>query len=190
VKDLVILGGPNGAGKTTAAKDLLRPNLRIAEFLNADDIASMLVPSDPDAAAFAAGRTTLRRVQQAMAQGKSFAVETTCAGRWQLRLLRRCRAAGYRATLVFLWLPSPKHALARVAKRVASGGHNIPDDVVIRRYWAGLANMRRRYLRLVDIAVIYDNSDEGRVLIAEKRPRTGLVVRDATRWKLIKEAAP
>ena len=75
-----------------------------------------------------------------------------------------------------------------MAKRVASGGHDIPDDVVIRRYWAGLANMRDRYLRLVDIAVIYDNSDGGRVLIAEKRPRTRLIVRDRARWKLIKEA--
>jgi len=190
VKEFVILGGPNGAGKTTAAQDLLRPNLRIGEFVNADDIASTLAPADPDTAAFAAGKATLRRVRRAMAQGRSFAVETTCAGHWQLRLLRRCRTAGYRTTLVFLWLPSPEDAIARVAKRVAGGGHDVRSDVVVRRYWAGLANMRDRYLRLVDIAVVYDNSDRGRVLIAEKRPRTRLVVHDAARWKLIKEAAP
>jgi predicted ABC-type ATPase len=58
-------------------------------------------------------------------------------------------------TLVYLWLPSPQAALDRVARRVREGGHDIPGDVVVRRYWAGLFNFRLLYLPLADVAVIY-----------------------------------
>ena len=118
----------------------------------------------------------------------SFAFETTCAGRTHLQRLRACRSAGYRVTLIFLWLPSAEVASARVAQRVAHGGHGIPHEVVVRRYSAGLRNMRHDYLPLADVALIYDNFERGRVLIAEKRADSSLVVHDPQRWSMIEEA--
>jgi predicted ABC-type ATPase len=99
-----------------------------------------------------------------------------------------CRAIGYRATLFFLWLPSPEVAVSRVARRVREGGHRIPLDIIRRRYWAGLRNMRHLYLPLADVALIVDNSDEGGGLIAEREPDGPFVVHDASRWALIEEA--
>jgi predicted ABC-type ATPase len=186
---MVMIGGPNGAGKTTAATDLLPKRLRIDEFVNADEIAERISPGNPEVAAIAAGRATIVRVRKSIQAGRDFAFETTCAGRWQMSVLNECAAAGYRLTLVFLWLPSPDDALARVARRVAQGGHNIPREVVIRRYAAGLRNMRRLFLARVDQAIIYDNSDGGRVLIADKTDDGILHVRDPKRWDLIVEAA-
>ncbi len=188
MKELVILGGPNGAGKTTAAQDLLPKALGIQEFVNADEIARGLSPFNPNAAAVAAGRLMVERIRALAAAGESFAFETTCAGRGRVRLLKQCRSAGYRVTLVFLWLPSPQAALERVARRVREGGHGIPDETVIRRYEAGLRNMRHLYLPVVDGALIYDNSDDGRVIIAELVQGTPLVVCDAFRWRMIEEA--
>jgi predicted ABC-type ATPase len=75
-----------------------------------------------------------------------------------------------------------------VARRVAQGGHRIPDDVVIRRYAAGLKNLQQLYLPIADIAYIYDNTDRGGVLIAERQPGLPLVIREDRRWKLILEA--
>ena len=69
------------------------------------------------------------------------------------------------------------------------GGHTIPGDVVIRRYKAGLANLRTLYLPLADLATIYDNSDDGRVLIAEKAPGASLRIHDGARWALIERAS-
>jgi predicted ABC-type ATPase len=188
VKDLVVLGGPNGAGKTTAAQDLLPRTLGIREFVNADEIARGLSPFNPDATVVAAGRLMIERIRALAAAGESFAFETTCAGRGHLGLLRQCRSAGYRVTLVFLWLPSPRAALERVARRVREGGHAIADDVVIRRYHAGLRNLRQLYLPAVDGALIYDNADAGRVVIAELVRGSLLRVIDAERWRLIEEA--
>ena len=61
--------------------------------------------------------------------------------------------------LVFLWLASPELALARVARRVELGGHSVPDDVVRRRYAAGLRNVCGLYRPIVSTWQIYDNSD-------------------------------
>lgn len=92
-------------------------------------------------------------------------------------------------TLLFLWLPSAQYAQTRVAQRVARGGHHIPDDVVIRRYAAGIRNMRQVFVPLADVGMIYDNSTEPPVLIGEKDSGLPFAVRDAGRWKLIEEAA-
>jgi predicted ABC-type ATPase len=143
MKDVVVIGGPNGAGKTTLSNRLLPTALELHEFLNADEIARGLSPFDPDAGALSAGRIMIERIEKLLAAGKSFGFETTCAGHRQAKMLRACRAANYRVTLTYLWLPSPDFAIARVAKRVAAGGHRIPDDTVRRRYFAGLSNMRR-----------------------------------------------
>jgi len=188
MRDVIMLGGPNGAGKTTLAPRLLPGALGIREFVNADEIARGLSPFNPEGSVFLAGRLMVERIRALAGAGESFAFETTCSGRGHANLLRMCRAAGYRLTLVFLWLPSPHMALARVARRVREGGHRIPDDVVVRRYQAGLRNMRHLYLPLVDIGYIYDNADGRGELIAERQPDVPLILHDPVRWKLIEDA--
>ncbi len=189
MKDVVILGGPNGAGKTTAASVVLPTMLGIQEFVNADEIARGLSPFNPDGSAVAAARLMIERICALIVDGKSFSFETTCAGRGHVRTLQSCRLAGYRSTLVYLWLPSPEAAVARVARRVSQGGHQIPEHIIRRRYNTGLRNMYRLYLPLMDVAYIYDNSDDGGVLIAERQPQKSLVVHDPMRWNHIREAS-
>ena len=113
--------------------------------------------------------------------GRSFAMETTCAGRGHVGFLRRCRTDRWRVTLIFLWLNDPAIAIQHVARRVADGGHGIPRDVIIRRYRAGLRNLISRYLPLAETAQIYNNSDGTGLLIADKTRVTGLVIHDNTR---------
>jgi predicted ABC-type ATPase len=187
-KDVVMIGGPNGAGKTTTATTMLPKELRIQEFVNADEIARGLSPFNPEGSALAAGRLMIERIHELISRGESFAFETTCSGRTHAKTLLRCREAGYRLTLIFLWLPSAREALRRVAKRVAQGGHRITKDVVVRRYAAGLKNLQRLYLPIADIAYIYDNTDEGGILIAERQPGQALVVCDDQRWRRILRA--
>ena len=189
VRDIIIIGGPNGAGKTSSAPAIIPRRLQIHEFVNADEIARGLSPFDPESTATTAGRLMLERIQALVRSGESFAFETTCAGRAHAHWLRECKSQGWRVTLLFLWLPTPQAALDRVAKRVREGGHSIPREVVIRRWKAGAANMRDIYLPLSDIALIYDNSDAGRLLIAERTLGVPLVVYDAARWAIIEQAS-
>jgi predicted ABC-type ATPase len=187
LKDIVIIGGPNGAGKTTAAAAVIPGHLGIHEFVNADEIAHGLSPFNAEGAALKAGRLMIARMHDLVQAGESFAFETTCAGRAYVPWLRQCRAQGWRITLLFLWLPTPQAAVERVGRRVRQGGHRIPSEVVIRRWKAGIANMRDFYLPLADEAAIYDNSDVGRILIAERTPEAPLVVYDAVRWAMIEK---
>lgn len=70
------------------------------------------------------------------------------------------------------------------------GGHNIPTEVIRRRYAAGIFNMRNFYLPLAEEAGIYDNTDSRRTLIAEKRKGKFLLIHDPERWARIEETAP
>lgn len=186
-KDIFILGGPNGAGKTTAAEVLLPQKLRIQAFLNADEIARGISPDNVEAVAFEAGRLMIERMRDMVRNGQSFAFETTCAGKSYIRLLKVCQRAGWRVSLIYLWLPSPEYSIARVARRVTQGGHHIPDDIIRRRYLAGLRNMRHLYLPLADDATIYDNRDRALRLIARRAPGSPLKVMDEEIWAQIEE---
>ncbi|MCC6409985.1 MAG: AAA family ATPase [Planctomycetes bacterium] len=138
-----MIAGPNGAGKSTTAPALLRDLLGIREFVNADAIAQGMSGFDPDSAAIAAGRAMLRRLTELSRARRDFAFETTLASRSFAPWIERLRRDGYAFTLVFLWLPSPEIAIARVAQRVAAGGHDVPAGTIRRRFDRGLANFFR-----------------------------------------------
>jgi predicted ABC-type ATPase len=144
-----IIAGPNGAGKTTAAKTIFPEILNIVEFVNADEIARGLSPFNPDGVAFEAGRIMLNRMNQLIKDQKDFAFETTLATKSYIRLVERFRLHNYSVVLIFLWLNSDEIAKLRVRKRVSEGGHNIPEDVIERRYARGLINLKI-FLGIVD----------------------------------------
>lgn len=164
-KEIVIVAGPNGAGKTTFALTYLRVEARGLPFLNADLIAAGLAPLGSRHSDVLAGRLMLEEINGLVAEGHSFAFETTLAGRGYLRRIEQWRLIGYRVTLVFLSLPSPELAVERVRQRVAQGGHHIPEDVIRRRFAAGMDNFRSVYSRRVDNWVLYDNEGAAPVLM-------------------------
>ena len=164
---VVILAGPNGAGKSTSAARLLQGALAVDEFVNADTIATGLSAYRPEAVAVTAGRLMLARLHDLAASGVDFAFETTLSGRGHAVWLRDLRASLYRSHLIFLSLPDPDAAVARVAERVRRGGHSVPEDVIRRRYAAGLRNFFDLYRNLVDSWQSYDNGSlEGPRLLA------------------------
>ena len=58
-------------------------------------------------------------------------------------------------------------AIRRVAKRVSEGGHNIPADVIRRRYFAGIRNLFSIYSHVVDRWMLIDNNEGRSVVLAE-----------------------
>ncbi len=52
-------------------------------------------------------------------------------------------------------------------KRVSEGGHNIPDEVIERRYYRGLKNLKA-FLSIVDKWYCYNNSNGTYDLIANE----------------------
>lgn len=157
---LYIIAGCNGAGKTTASYSVLPDLLDCREFVNADEIAQGLSPFNPESVAIEAGKLMLQRIQLLLSLNKTFAIETTLATRSYAGLVKKAKSQGYRVVLLFFWLPSPEMAINRVAKRVKEGGHNIPTETIIRRYWLGLQNFFEIFMPIVDLWIFYENVDD------------------------------
>ena len=166
-KNLYIIAGCNGAGKTTASYTVLPDILECREFVNADEIAKGLSPFNPESVAFEAGRLMLQRIDDLLEANETFSIETTLATKSYVNLVRRAQHQGYFVHLIFFWLESPELAINRVAERVSKGGHNIPVDVIRRRYVAGLKNLFERFANEVDLWMIYDNSRTPRTFVAQ-----------------------
>lgn len=166
-KKIVIIAGPNGAGKTTFARAFLPVEARLAVFVNADLIAAGLSPFDPSAAAIRAGRMMLTEIDRHAAAGRSFAFETTLSGHTYSRRIEAWRASGFTVELIFLSLGSPEEAIARVAMRVRQGGHDVPPDVIRRRFASGMRHFVDVYRQRVDFWQWFDNSGPRPQLLQE-----------------------
>ncbi len=161
---LYIIAGCNGAGKTTASYSVLPDLLECREFVNADEIAKGLSPFNPASVAIEAGKLMLQRIDLLLSQEKTFAIETTLATRSYASLVRRAHKRGYNVVLLFFWLPSPEMAVARVAKRVSEGGHDIPTETIYRRYWLGLQNFFNIFIPIVDSWMFFNNGNKSHLI--------------------------
>jgi predicted ABC-type ATPase len=166
-KNIYIIAGCNGAGKTTASYTILPEILNCKEFVNADEIAKGLSPFQPEKVAFESGRIMLERIDVLLNSDESFAFETTLSTKTYKQRLLKAKDLGFTIKLLFFWLPSIEMAINRVAIRVSEGGHNIPNDVIARRYKRGIENLFKIYLPLCNDWAVFDNSDEIPQLIAE-----------------------
>ena len=163
---LYIIAGCNGAGKTTAAYYLLPEVFKTVEFVNADEIARGLSPFNATGVAIQAAKIMLERLNYLIRQNESIAFETTLSGLNYLQFIKEAKLKGYEVVFFFVWLNSIELAKQRVAVRVTKGGHNIPADVIERRYNKGLHNFSK-YVVKADAWYIYNNSGKQYELIAK-----------------------
>ena len=157
---------PERSGEDDLCSGVFAYGCGVAEFCERRLIAAGLSPFAPELAAFKAGRIMLETIEDYAKRGESFSFETTLSGLTYAQMIPSWRASGYVVNLIFLSLPDVEMAIERVAIRVRQGGHNIPDDVIHRRYAHGIANFER-YKLLVDSWQLYDNSDTPAVLVEE-----------------------
>jgi predicted ABC-type ATPase len=155
-----IIAGSNGAGKTTFATEFLPVYANCRNFINPDLLARAFSPFDPDAGMLRAGRTVLERIGEFTQARSDFAFETTLSGRTYVQLLRRVKKTGFRLHMFYLWIPSAELALLRIRDRVESGGHNVPDRDVRRRFGRTLRNLFTLYRPLLDTLHFFDNSSD------------------------------
>lgn len=154
---VIVLRGLNGAGKSSAAAELVRD----VAFVNADEVARGLPGYPSRAVDFQAGRLVTKQLDELEARRADFAVETTLSSHVLAARIERLRQAGYYFRLIVCFVPSVELSIARVAGRVARGGHDIPEDVIRRRYTAGIRNFFERYQPIADRWSVHDTTLSG-----------------------------
>ena len=171
---LEILGGPNGSGKSTLAEVILQKRGPLF-YINADTIAKGMNAASATGGAIEAARVMLHAIHSALDAGESFAFETTLAGKSWTALLRSVRSKGYEIVLYYVMLKNVDLAIERVARRVALGGHRIPENVLRRRFTRSKDQFTKSYRQLADKWFVFDNSSPSAQLIARKE-NGGIVV--------------
>ena len=183
---VIVIAGPNGAGKSTSAAALLQGTLGLKEFVNADVIAKGLSAFNSEGSAMAAGKIMLRRLHELAEDRQSFAFEATLASRSFAPWIASLLPGGYKFHLYYFWLPDPAMAIARVEERVRSGGHFVPPDTVVRRYFGGLKNFFELYRQLATTWRMYNNADpSGARLVASGGIGRAERIHRAQDWKTI-----
>jgi predicted ABC-type ATPase len=186
--DVIVIAGPNGAGKSTLAPALLRDTLHILEYVNADTIAEGLSAFAPEDASFDAGRVMLGRLHELAEERKDFAFETTLASRFYAGWLKELQmTAGYRVSIIFLWLRDIELAIARVEARVKLGGHSIPEDTIRRRFDRGTKNFFELYLPVANAWLFINAGTTPQSEIARYTENQGETVFDETLWNEIRK---
>ena len=137
--------------------------------------------------AIEAGRLMLKRISELLQKNESFSIGTTLSTRSYFRLVEKSHQQGYDVTLLYFWLKSPQQAIERVAERVAKGGHDIPKDIIIRRYWEGLDNLFKIYMPIVDTWILVNNSETPRSIVATGGRDQETAIKDNKHFKIIEE---
>jgi predicted ABC-type ATPase len=159
--------------------------LQIKEFVNADEIARGLSPFQPEKVSIEAGKIMLGRIRELLLQQRDFAFETTLSSRSFVGLIKQARKSGYAINLIYFWLDSVELAIERVKVRVSEGGHNIPIDIIVRRYFAGLNNFINLYRDKVDYWMLINNSKTKTALIGEGKAGLSSQIHDVETWNII-----
>lgn len=156
-KNLTIISGANGSGKTTLAKTLTAQY--DLNFINADEIAKEIDPNNKTGGELAAGRVFFRRINKQIELGKSFAIESTLSGLYLKRLISQVKERGYNVELIYIFLQNPEVCIERIHERVLKGGHFVPREAVIRRYYRSKNNFWNIYRYLVNSWYLVYNSE-------------------------------
>lgn len=154
-KYLYIISGANGSGKSTLAEVLLKE--KNLEFLNADEIAKELAPNAINSVPISAGKEYFKRLKLYFDNKKSFAVESTLSGNNVIRIIKRARELNYKIILVYSFLQNCTTCIERVKKRVKNGGHNVPEEDIIRRYYKSIIKFWNEYRFMVDEWTLFFN---------------------------------
>ncbi len=158
---LIVIAGPNGSGKTTITQKVLHHEwLEEAEYINPDNVAQEKFGSwnDPEAVLKAAQYCEEKR-EACLKEGRSMIFETVMSTESKVDFIRRAKEQGFFIRLFFVCTSSPKINAARIAQRVAEGGHDVPIRKIISRYAKSIANCKKASF-LANRTYIYDNSAE------------------------------
>jgi predicted ABC-type ATPase len=158
-KQLIIIAGANGSGKTTFAIPYMK-ELGF-DFLNADEIAKKLENQGQENALIKAGRIFFANLNRNISNNVNFIVETTLSGTYINKVATKAKNAGYQIKVIYIFLDNPQLCIERVKTRVIKGGHDVPEEAIVRRFYRSKNNFWNSFTLLADNWILLYNGEEG-----------------------------
>lgn len=190
---LLMIAGPNGSGKSTLTDYLISSGVDFGTYINPDEIAKTIELPEPARSRQAQQIADARR-ETCLNRRLSFSFETVMSHDSKIDILLKAHDAGYEITIFFVCTADPDINVSRVENRVSLGGHDVPHDRVVQRYWRTLSLLPHAAL-VADRTVLFDNTALVGFLPNPQLPnlRTGLrpvgeVTRDHNSYEVALEA--
>ena len=157
-KVLYIFAGVNGAGKSTLYNsENLDNEIKYSTRINTDEIVRKIGDWKNNSDQIKAGKIAINLRNDCLQHGKSFNEETTLTGKTILKTIDKAKELGYELQLFYIGVNNPEIAKERIRNRVEKGGHNIADEIVEKRYYESLKNLKQVITKF-DEVYLYDNS--------------------------------
>lgn len=147
---VLVLAGPNGSGKSTITQYFEK----VGSYTNADDVVAATGMDNEQAA-----KLVDEKRYASIKAREDFTFETVLSSKYKLDILEKAKEEGYFIKCIFVLTVNPYVNIARVETRVASGGHAVDKDKIIKRYYKSLDNIKR-LMEICDIMHVYDNTVE------------------------------
>ena len=159
-KVFYLFAGVNGAGKSTLYNlAIINKNIKNSIRINTDEIVKEIGDWKNNSDQIKAAKIAINLRNDCFINGKSFNEETTLTGKTILKTIDRAKELGYELQLFYIGVSSPEIAKARIKNRVEKGGHYIENDVVEKRYYESLKNLKD-VISKFDKVQLYDNSNK------------------------------
>ena len=157
-KVFYLFAGVNGAGKSTLYNsESLNNDIKNTIRINTDEIVREIGDWRNNSDQLKAAKMAINLRNECFLYGKSFNEETTLTGKTILKTIDRAKELGYELQLFYVGVSSTEIAKERIKSRVEKGGHYIENDVVEKRYYESLKNLKEIILKF-DKVYLYDNS--------------------------------
>lgn len=173
---LTVIAGPNGSGKSSLKDMLVRQGVNFGTYINADEIAKNLGLTG-DAGAREAQKLADAAREHSLHNGEDFSFETVMSHQSKVQFMQLARQRGYEVCLYFVATADPSINVGRVEARVRLGGHDVPHDRIVARYYRTL-ELLPDAIRASSLSVIFDNSSAGDAATAGIRPVAEIVALD------------
>lgn len=165
---LLVYAGPNGSGKSTITKffDV------VGTYTNADDMVTATGMSNEEAAILA---DNMR--YKSIENREDFTFETVLSSHYKMDILEKAKSEGYFIKCIFVLTVDVSVNIARVAARVALGGHDVEEEKIRSRYVKSLDNIKK-LLDICDILHVYDNTEEPARIIRKHKEEISIFPND------------